>query len=136
MRANEFINEAIPSLASVLKAVTKVPTAATAAPAVASTTKPAPGQTVSTAKTQPNSAEINKLAKTPIQPQTQTQPQTDAEEKTKIDMSRLKPGQEIDFPNLGKVKVIRSTPTDVELDTSMVPGLQLPKIKIDPKQNF
>jgi hypothetical protein len=41
-------------------------------------------------------------------------------------------GQEIELPPLGKVKVNRVTPNEIELDTSRT-GLGVPKVKLNPR---
>jgi hypothetical protein len=43
-----------------------------------------------------------------------------------------KPGQELDIPNLGRVKVNRMGPGGIELDTSKT-ALGVPKISINPR---
>ena len=45
----------------------------------------------------------------------------------------FKPGQEIDHPTLGKVKVTKVTPQGLELDTSQSPSLGVNKLNIDLK---
>lgn len=45
----------------------------------------------------------------------------------------FKPGQEIDHPTLGKVKVSKVTPQGLELDTSQSPSLGVNKLNIDLK---
>lgn len=131
MRAREFIvNEVFPSLASVLKTVTKVPATATGQTIAPITSKPATPQTTTPPEPPLTPDQISKMARTG------SLPKSSPGEKTKVDMARLKPGQEIDFPGLGKIKVIRSTPAGLELDTSKTPALQLPKITIDPTKNF
>ncbi len=45
----------------------------------------------------------------------------------------LKAGQTIDLPNVGKIKVTRSTPQGIELDTSQAPSLGIPKLSLNPK---
>jgi hypothetical protein len=42
-------------------------------------------------------------------------------------------GQTLDIPNFGQVKITKSGPQGLELDTSKVPGLGLPKVTINPK---
>lgn len=131
MRAREFIiNEIYPSLASVLKTATKVPATTTGQTIAPITSKPSTPQTTSPPEPPLTPDQINKMAKSG------SLPKTSPDEKTKVDMSRLKPGQEIDFPGLGRIKVLRSTPAGLELDTSKVPNLQLPKITIDPTKNL
>ena len=41
-------------------------------------------------------------------------------------------GQDIELPQLGKVKVNRVTPNEIELDTSKT-GLGVPKVKLNPR---
>ncbi len=45
----------------------------------------------------------------------------------------LKAGSMIDLPNVGKIKVTKSTPQGIELDTSQAPGLGVPKLTLSPK---
>ena len=45
----------------------------------------------------------------------------------------LSPGKMIDIPGLGKAKVGKQTPQGLEIDTSQVPGLGVPRIIINPK---
>jgi hypothetical protein len=42
-------------------------------------------------------------------------------------------GQTLDIPNFGQVKITKTGPQGLELDTSKVPGLGLPKVTINPK---
>ena len=45
----------------------------------------------------------------------------------------LKPGQTIDLPNVGKIKVTKSGPQGIELDTSQAASIGLPKLTLNPK---
>ncbi len=45
----------------------------------------------------------------------------------------IKAGSMIDLPNVGKIKVTKSTPQGIELDTSQAPGLGVPKLTLNPK---
>lgn len=45
----------------------------------------------------------------------------------------LKPGSEIDLPNVGKIKVTKSNAQGIELDTSQAPSLGVPKLTLNPK---
>jgi hypothetical protein len=42
-------------------------------------------------------------------------------------------GQTLDIPQFGQVKITKSGPQGLELDTSKVPGLGVPKVTINPK---
>ena len=42
-------------------------------------------------------------------------------------------GQTLDIPNFGQVKITKTGPQGLELDTSKVPGLGVPKVTINPK---
>jgi hypothetical protein len=45
----------------------------------------------------------------------------------------LKPGQTINLPNVGKIKVTKSGPQGIELDTSQAASIGLPKLTLNPK---
>lgn len=45
----------------------------------------------------------------------------------------LKPGQTIDLPNVGKIKVTKSGPQGIELDTSQAASIGVPKLTLNPK---
>jgi hypothetical protein len=45
----------------------------------------------------------------------------------------FKPGQTIDLPNVGKIKVTKSGPQGIELDTSQAASIGLPKLTLNPK---
>jgi len=45
----------------------------------------------------------------------------------------LKAGQTIDLPNVGKIKVTKSSPQGIELDTSQAQSLGVPKLTLNPK---
>ncbi len=45
----------------------------------------------------------------------------------------LKPGNTVDLPNVGKIKVTKNTPQGIELDTSQAPSIGLPKLTLNPK---
>jgi hypothetical protein len=45
----------------------------------------------------------------------------------------LKPGQIIDLPNVGKIKVTKSGPQGIELDTSQATSIGVPKLTLNPK---
>jgi len=45
----------------------------------------------------------------------------------------LKAGQTIDLPNVGKIKVTKSGPQGIELDTSQAASIGIPKLTLDPK---
>lgn len=45
----------------------------------------------------------------------------------------LKPGSEIDLPNVGKITVTKSNAQGIELDTSKAPSLGVPKLTLNPK---
>jgi len=45
----------------------------------------------------------------------------------------LSPGKMVDIPGLGKAKIGKQTAQGIEIDTSQVPGLGVPKIIINPK---
>ncbi len=45
----------------------------------------------------------------------------------------LKSGSTIDLPNVGKIKVTKSGPQGIELDTSQAPSLGVPKVTLNPK---
>jgi hypothetical protein len=45
----------------------------------------------------------------------------------------LKPGQTIDLPNVGKIKVTKSGPQGIELDTSQATSIGVPKLTLNPK---
>lgn len=45
----------------------------------------------------------------------------------------LKAGSMIDLPNVGKIKVTKSGPQGIELDTSQAPSLGIPKLTLNPK---
>lgn len=45
----------------------------------------------------------------------------------------LKAGSMIDLPNVGKVKVVKSGPQGIELDTSQAPSIGIPKLTLNPK---
>ena len=45
----------------------------------------------------------------------------------------LKPGQTIDLPNVGKIKVTKSGPQGIELDTSQASSIGVPKLTLNPK---
>ena len=45
----------------------------------------------------------------------------------------LKAGSTIDLPNVGKIKVTKSGPQGIELDTSQAPSLGVPKLSLNPK---
>jgi hypothetical protein len=45
----------------------------------------------------------------------------------------IKPGNTINLPNVGKVKVTKSGPQGIELDTSQAPGIGIPKLTLNPK---
>ena len=47
--------------------------------------------------------------------------------------SALSPGKTVDIPGLGKAKIGKQTAQGIEIDTSQVPGLGVPKIIINPK---
>jgi hypothetical protein len=43
------------------------------------------------------------------------------------------PGQTIKLPNVGDIKVVKSGPQGIELDTSKAPTIGVPKITLDPR---
>jgi hypothetical protein len=45
----------------------------------------------------------------------------------------FKPGQTIDLPNVGKIKVTKSGPQGIELDTSQASSIGVPKLTLNPK---
>lgn len=45
----------------------------------------------------------------------------------------LQPGQTIDLPNVGKIKVTKSGPQGIELDTSQATSIGVPKLTLNPK---
>jgi hypothetical protein len=45
----------------------------------------------------------------------------------------FKPGQTIDLPNVGKIKVTKSGPQGIELDTSQAASIGLPKLTLNPR---
>jgi hypothetical protein len=47
--------------------------------------------------------------------------------------SALSPGQMVDIPGVGKAKISKQTPQGIEIDTSQISGLGVPKITINPK---
>lgn len=54
------------------------------------------------------------------------------EDPTELGMA-FKPGQTIDLPNVGKIKVTKSGPQGIELDTSQAASIGLPKLTLNPK---
>lgn len=45
----------------------------------------------------------------------------------------FKPGQTIDLPNVGKIKVTKSGPQGIELDTSQAASIGVPKLTLNPR---
>jgi hypothetical protein len=156
MRAKEFIPETSGNLGNALKAIIAQRSQAAAA---AKSTNPnavktgAAGQgtigssiPATTGGAQaPNSA-ATQMGKTP-NPQIGTQPGKQigqpvgtqlgkttpaAVAATDVDAA-LSPGKMIDIPGLGKAKLGKQTAQGIEIDTSQVPGIGLPKIIINPK---
>jgi hypothetical protein len=54
------------------------------------------------------------------------------EDPTELGMA-FKPGQTIDLPNVGKIKVTKSGPQGIELDTSQAAAIGLPKLTLNPR---
>lgn len=45
----------------------------------------------------------------------------------------LKSGSTLNLPNIGKIKITKSTPQGIELDTSQAPSIGVPKVTVNPK---
>lgn len=60
-------------------------------------------------------------------------PATDAPQSPEDLGMALKPGQTIDLPNVGKIKVTKSGPQGIELDTSQAASIGVPKLTLNPK---
>jgi hypothetical protein len=60
------------------------------------------------------------------------QPAAPIEDPNELGMA-FKPGQTIDLPNVGKIKVTKSGPQGIELDTSQAASIGLPKLTLNPK---
>jgi hypothetical protein len=54
------------------------------------------------------------------------------EDPTELGMA-FKPGQTIDLPNVGKIKVTKSGPQGIELDTSQAAAIGLPNLTLNPR---
>lgn len=66
------------------------------------------------------------------QPQDQTQQPAQLQNPADLGMS-LKPGNTIDLPNVGKIKITKNSPQGIELDTSQAPSIGVPKLTLNPK---